>query len=304
MTPLGYVAPVVEPPPAQPEPPESKPEAITAPQPLLPPEGSKPSIYTSSIEIPNELPPAPTVGGTIHVPARHYAPPPGSAKKGGKIAVIIGSILLLGVLGFVLTNRIKASKASQRFTVLLAEAGNAGTTEILMTAPELTHFLNLAANSDTEEKQKQVFQLLAVAKPSDGSDFDGPIATFAATSTQLLPEVRAAMFQEVLEKRMNPDIAPILVEFARNTKDMTSAAASLRAVRASVGENQFEPIFSVVQFHPNADVRKAAEETILEIIRRSSKRGDLASQINKALGSTTDGKARESLQRLKSAAGG
>jgi serine/threonine protein kinase len=301
MAPPGYVAPLVEPTPTEPEPP---PQEITAPQPLLPPEGSKPSIYTSSIEIPDELPPAPTLGGTIHVPARHYNPPPASAKKGGKIAVVIGSVLLLGILGFLLTNRIKASKASQRFNVLLAEAGAAGTTEILMTAPELAHFLDLAANSDTEEKQKQVFQLLAVAKPSDGSDFDGSIATFAATSTQLLPEVRAAMIEEVLAKRMNPAIAPILVEFARNTKDMASAAASLRAVRASAGDSQFEPIFSVVQYHPNAEVRKAAEESILEIIRKSPKRGDYVSQIDKALSSASDGKTRESLQRLKSAAGG
>ncbi|MGL4400484.1 MAG: serine/threonine protein kinase [Luteolibacter sp.] len=294
MAPLGYVAPVVEPePPAQ---------TITAPQPLLPPEGSKPSIYTASIEIPAVAPPAPTVGGTTHVPVRHYTAPQSSAKKGVKIAVISSLVLLLGILGFVLTNRIKASKASQRFTVLLTEASTAGTSEILMTAPELTHFLDLAANSDTEEKQKQVFQLLALAKPSDGSDFDRTIATFATTSTQILPEVRAAMIQEVLEKRTNPVTAPILVEFARNTKDMASAAASLRAARASVGDNEFEPILSVAQYHPNADVRLAAEDSLLEILRKSSKRSDFAKQISKTLTSTTDAKTRQFLQRLRAAA--
>jgi serine/threonine protein kinase len=291
-------------PPASPPPAEPPPQAITAPQPLIPPEGSKPSIYTASIEIPDELPIAPTVSATVRVPAKQYAPPPPAAKKGPKIAIIISAVALVSVLGFLLVNRIKASNASQRFTVLLAEADTAGTSEILITGAELTHFLDLAANSDTEEKQKQVFRLLAVAKPSDGSDFDGPIATFATTTTQLLPEVRAAMFEEVLAKRMNPAIAPVLVEFARNTKDMPSAAAALRAVRTAAGDSQFEPIFSVLQFHPNADVRLAAEESISEILRKSSKRGDLTKQIDKAMSSISDGKIRESLKRLKTAAGG
>jgi serine/threonine protein kinase len=295
MASLGYVAPVVEP--------ETPPQTITAPQPLLPPEGSKPSIYTASIEIPAMDPPTPTVGSTTQAPVRQYTAPPSSAKKGVKIAVISSSVLLLGILGFLLANRIKASKASQRFTILLAEAGTAGTSEIMMTAPELTHFLDLAANADTEEKQKQVFQLLKLAKPSDGSDFDRTIATFTTTSTQILPEVRAAMMQEVLEKRTNPVVAPILVEFARNTKDMASAAASLRAARASAGDSEFEPIFSVAQYHPNAEVRQAAEDSVLEILRKSPKRNDFASQINKALKSTNDAKARQFLQRLQSGAG-
>jgi serine/threonine protein kinase len=304
MAPLGYVAPVAEPPPAEPPPPEPPVQGITAPQPLLPPEGSKPSIYTAPIEIPDNLPPTPTVGGTILVPARHYTAPPSKGKKGRKIGMVIASLLVLGILGFLLSNRIKASKASQRFTVLLAEAATDGTTEILMTGSELQHFLDVAANADTEEKQKQVFQLLALAKPSDGSDFDGPITLFATTSTQLLPEVRAAMILEVLQKRMKPAIVPVLVDFSRSTKDMNSAIAALRAVRSSAGDDQFEAFFSIVQYHPNADLRQAAEESLVEIVRKSSKRSDYAKQINTALGSATDSKIRETLQRLKSASGG
>jgi serine/threonine protein kinase len=305
MAPLGYVAPVVEPPPAEPPPPpEPRPQAITAPQPLLPPEGSKPSIYTAPIEIPDNLPPTPTVGGTILVPARHYKAPPNKGKKIRKITFILVTFLILGILGFLLSTRIKASKASQRFTVLLAEAAKDGTTEILVTGPELEHFLDVAANADTEEKQQQVFQLLGLAKPSDGTDFDGPITQFATTSTQLLPEVRAAMIEGVLGKRMNPAMVPALVDFSRSTKDMNSAIASLRAVRSAAGDAQFDPFFSIVQFHPNAQLRQAAEECLVEILRKSSKRSDFAKQINAGISTVTDSKIRESLQRLKAAAGG
>jgi hypothetical protein len=303
MAPLGYVPPVVEPPPAEP-PPEPPAKPITAPQPLLPPEGSKPSIYTAPNEIPDNLPPTPTVGGTILVPAKHYHAPPGTgAKKGRKTLIIALSIVSLGILGFLLANRIKASKASQRFSTLLVSASEAGTTEIPMTGPELQYFLDLAANADTEEKQKQVFQLLALAKSTDETDFNATISQFTTTSTQLLPEVRAAMIHEVLEKRISPAMAPILVDFSRSTKDIGSAIAALRAVRTVVNDNQFDPFFSVVQGHPDAELRQAAEECLTEILRKSSRRSEFAKQINGALKSITDSKIRESLQRLKTAAG-
>jgi hypothetical protein len=295
----------VEPPPAEPPPPpEPPPQAITAPQPLLPPEGSKPSIYTAPIEIPDNLPPTPTVGGTILVPARHYKAPPNKGKKIRTITLSVVTLLILCILGFLLSTRIKASKASERFTILFAEAAKDGTSEIPMTGPELEHFLDVAANADTEEKQKQVFQLLALAKPSDGSDFDGPITKFTTTSTQLLPEVRATMIHEVLEKRMNPAMVPTLVDFSRSTKDMDSAVASLRAVRSAVDDAQFDPFFSILQFHPNAQLRAVAEENVVEILRKSTKRGDYAKQIHSVLSTTTDSKIRETLQRLKTAAGG
>lgn len=303
MAPPGYVPPVVEPTPAEPPPaPEPAPEVITAPQPLLPPEGSKPSIYSAADEIPENLPTTPTV----LVPAKHYTAPAGIArsKKGRKIAIAVGSIIFLSLLGLLLASRIKASKASQRFSTMLTEAADNGTSEIPMNGAELQHFLDLAANADTEEKQQQVFRLLAIAKPTDGANFDTTITTFVTTTTQLLPEVRAVMIQEVLAKRMNPASVPALVEFARSTPDAVSATAALRAVRPAISDAQFDPFFSIVQGHPNVELRKAAEEGITEILRKTSKRGEYAKLITAALKSTTDSKLREGLQRLKTAAGG
>jgi hypothetical protein len=303
MAPPGYVAPVEEAEPvAAPEPP---PEVITAPQPLLPPEGSKPSIYTAPIEIPDNLPPSPTTP-VILVPAKHYTVPADIArsKKGRKIGIAVASVIFLSLLGFLLVTRIKASKASQRFSTMLVEAGKDETTEIPMNGPELDHFLEVVANADTEEKQKEVFRLLAIAKPTDGANFDATITSFVTTSTQLLPEVRAAMIHDVLEKRMNAASVPALVDFARSTKDIVSATAALRAVRPSIGDAQFDPFFSIVQGHPNAELRKAAEEGITEILRKSSKRGEYVKLINNAVKSITDSKIREGLQRLKTAAGG
>lgn len=303
MAPPGYVPPVIEPETA-PEPiAEPAAQVITAPQPLLPPEGSKPSIYTAPVEIPDNLPPTPT-SPVVFVPAKHYtAPPVSAASKGRKIGLAVLGVVVFALLGLVVLNRIKASKASQRFSNLLVEASAGGSTEILMTGKELDHFLDVAANADTDEKQKEVFKLLAIAKPSDDSNFDSTITEFTTNSVLLLPEVRTTMIHDVIESRMNPGMVPAMVEFARSTKDMDSAVAALQAIRSSVGDPQFEPLFSILQFHPNAELRKAAEESVTEILRKTTRKADYSKQIATALNSTTDSKVKESLGRLKKATG-
>ena len=306
MAPPGYVAPVIEPKPVEPEPapaPEP-PQVITAPQPLLPPEGSKPSIYTSSHEIPDVLPPTPTSSHHV-LPARPYVPThiPKKSGKGLKIAIAAGSLVVIAVIGFFLSNRIKQSKASQRYQVMLVEAAADGTTEIAMTGAEFNRFLEAAANADTEEMQQNIFKALALAKASDGSDIDASLTEFATTSTQILPEVREAMILEVLAKRVNNSMAPALLEFARTSPDARSAVAAIQVLRTAAGDAQFESLLTVVQFSPNAELRKAAEDAATAILKKSGKRGDLAKLVAKALDATSDKKTREPLLRLQAAGG-
>ena len=175
-----------------------------------------------------------------------------------------------------------------------------------MTGPELDHFLEVAANADTEEKQKQVFPPARYRQAHRRREFRRPPSPlFATTSTQLLPEVRAAMIRDVLEKRMNPAIVPALVDFARSTKDIVSAIAALKAVRSSVGDNQFDPFFSIVQVSPECRSPQGRRRShSWKFSAKSGKRGEYAKLINTALNSITDSKIREALQRLKTAAGG
>ncbi len=308
MAPPGYVPPVQEPAPVEPEP-ESEPEpapeppqVITAPQPLLPPEGSKPSIYTSSHEIPDVLPPTPT-SAQHALPARPYVPShtPKSSGKGLKITIAVASLLFIAVLGFILSNRIKQSKASQRYEVMLVEAATDGTTEIPMSGAELNHFLDAAANADTEEKQKNIFKVLALAKASDGSDIDATLTDFITTTTQILPEVRETMILQVLAKRGNSSMAPGLLEFARTTPDVRSAVAAMQIIRTTAGDAQFESLLTVVQFSPNTELRTAAEDAATAILKKSNQRGDLVKLVAKSLEATSDKKAREPLLRLQAA---
>ena len=304
MAPSGYEPPIKEPaPPEETKPEPPAPEIITAPQPLLPPEGSKPSIYTALIEIPDHFPPTPTAGGTYR-PAKKFTPPTevNGSGKAKKFIVSALAIVLLMVLGIMLRNRIQASRASEKFGKMLEAASLTETTDVLMTGQELNQFLEMASGENSEEKQKQLFILLALAKPTDGSDFDSTLGEFVTTSTQLLPEVRLAMIQGVLEKRMTRTMVPRLLEYARSSKDILSAIAALKAIRSSLGDEQFESLLSTVQGHPNEELRKAAEDDIMEIVKKTNNRHDLSKRIQAALNETTSSN-RSSLLRLKTAAG-
>lgn len=301
MAPPGYVPPVQATAPVEPEPAPEPPQVITAPQPLLPPEGSKPSIYTSSHEIPDVLPPTPT-SAPHGLPARPYiAPPPKSSGKGLKIAIAAASLIVIVGLSLILAARIKQSKASQRYEVMLVEAAADGTTEIAMTGAEFNRFLEAAANADTEEKQKNIFKALALAKASDGSDIDASLTAFATTSTQILPEVREAMILEVLALRANNSMAPALLEFARTSPDVRSAVAAMQVLRTAAGDSEFDSLLTVVQFSPKAELRTAAEDAATAILKKSNKRDELAKLVAKSLGATTDKRTREPLLRLQAA---
>jgi serine/threonine protein kinase len=306
MAPPGYVPPAPQPPEAPETQNEPEPPPTTAPQPLLPPEGSKPSIY-----VPDEAP-APV---TTTVPTGRLLPTPNarfskplvpvteSNPKRKIITLSLVALLGVGVVGYFLFDRIKTSRESQRLGNMLVEAAAGSAAEFQLSALDLNYFLELAANADTDEKLKNTLAVLALAKPNDGSNMDTTLAQFTTTSTQLLPEVREAMIRDVLAKRSSTAAVGPLIEFARSTKDSASAIAALKAIRSTAGDDQFEPLLSIVQFHPNAEFRQAAEETATEVLKKSSKRAEFAKAISKAMESVSNPKTREPLQRLLSTAG-
>ena len=187
---------------------------------------------------------------------------------------------------------------------MLAAAGTAGTSGIPMSGAEFDHFLDAVATADTDEKREILFKALYLANANDGTDFDTKVTEFATKGTQMLPEVRAALIRSVLAKRASTTMVPSLTEFARTTNDVRSAVAAIEAIHTTAGDSQFEPILSVMQFHPNADLRKAAEESAAAILKRTRNRSSLLKNLATALGSAKDLKIRESLQRLQTATGG
>jgi len=165
-------------------------------------------------------------------------------------------------------------------------------------------FLNEAANADTEEMQKTIFQLLTIAKPVDRTNFDARLTEFATTSTQLLPETRKALILSVIGKLSNRAMVQSLLDFARKTKDVNSAVAALQILSPFSGDEQLADLLAVVQYHPNIALKQAAEGVLVETLKRSKQRSAFAKQLTQALDGTTDLKTRKTLIKLQSASTG
>jgi serine/threonine protein kinase len=306
MAPPGYVPP---PPPPEPEPtnvPEP-PQTTTAPQPLMPPEGFKPSVHTGPHPIPDSLPVAATVPlnpAPYIAPTRPYVIPQRKKKSsmGPKIGIAAFLLIAIAAVGLLLSKRVKESTESQRGTVLLTQAADPATTEIPISGQELAGFLSDAANADTEAKRENIYQLLVKARPTDSTDFEATLTEFTTTSTQILPEVREALISKVLAPRMTTAMVAPLTDFARATNDPKSAVAAMLALKTWAGDEQFEGLLNVMQFSKNPDLRAAATENAVEIMRKSRKRDDLMKLVDRDLEGSS-GAAREALEKVKAAAG-
>jgi hypothetical protein len=218
------------------------------------------------------------------------------------IAASVAGCLLVGGGSFALYKYSKANESAKRHQKILEAIASTGTHEIPMSATEFAGFIDEVITTDTDEKREAVFRALALAKPNDGSDFETRITEFATKSTQILPELREAIFRAVIAKRATPAMVPALTEFARTSNDANSAAAAMRAMRGAAGDGQFETFLAVVQYHPNAELRTAAVESAEGILSRSKQRPAFAKLIANAVSGTANQKIRESLVRLQTAA--
>jgi serine/threonine protein kinase len=301
LAPPGYV------PPAEPEPVPDPPLPTSAPQPLLPPEGSKPSIHTVPpvvLATPTALV-VPTVA--IH-PTGRVNTKPGirtvqtrkPAISGIKIAISACMGIIAALAGYMLYQRIQASKGSQRYNDIAALAASSAVTEIPMTGPEFAHVIELATTADTDVKRDNTMKALGLASPSDGADFDATIINFATTTDQFLPEDRAMFIRKVIGKRMKETMVVPMLDFARATNDSGSAVAAIESIRSAAGNEQVEDLLGVMQFHPNKDVRRTAAETVVAIKERSKKPSAVIEKIKNSIKDISDPLVREMLTKMTS----
>ena len=228
--------------------------------------------------------------------------PPVKHGRGLGIKLAIGALALgiIAAVGLFLMKRIEASRDSQRYSNLLLEAVKPETREIPMSGAEFTRVLTDRANADTDAKQRSTSLAIEKATPDDSSDLSVISADFITETVEILPEIREVMIREILTKRMAPQKVPDLMEFARSTKDVRSAIAIFEVIAPHAGDDQFEGFLSVSQYHPNADMRKAAEEGAIAVIKRSNSRSKLLGSVEKLL-PDADARSKDILNRVKTA---
>lgn len=298
-----------------------------SPQPLQPPAGSKPSLHTAELVSDSQPPPA--------AAQRSQAPPTAILKRTGshslisstpqthtsvtvlpsapqakrgissalKAMIAITLVILIAIFSWVLVERMKQNRQVEILDKLVSDAARATATELPITKSDLDLLLGKAVDVGFNKHRGSIYKALLIAKATDGTEIDKTITTFV-TSREMLPDVKETLIKDVLRMRKNPVIVPTLVSFAGSTTDTRSAIAALQSVRFMVDEQQFESFIKIIQGTSNSEVRRNAEETAMEIIRKSSIKGQLAEALSLHYITALNNEIRYSLLRLMGACGG
>jgi serine/threonine protein kinase len=275
----------------------------TAPQPLAPPEGFKPSVHSSLQDIPATTPAQPTAGPGHH-PHRPAIPEkkPFKLGKNAKIGIGVGAGVLLLILGLFVMKVSKEKRQARIIAELVTQAEKPGTTEVKVSKATLQLLLKAVAATESNSEIQRIGSVLAVAKSTDGTDVDERVAAFATKVPDLSPLAREVLISEVLRARNNPAIMPAMLEFAAAADNPELVVAALQAVRQMAGDDQFQIFLKLIETTDNNLIRDAAEENIVEILRKTGSLADLTKQIKSAHLSNVKPDIQRSLQRLLSLA--
>ncbi len=292
----------------------------SVPQPLLPPEGSKPSVHTSLQPLPEAGPPvtqvvqlAPAqiiaaqtgpvrIVATNPIPQEFLHPKKRGLRKTEK--AIIGAVL--GVVALVIAIFLMKSGGSddrEMLAGLLAEAEQLDATQVMVDRGKLNALLD-ATTAGTDPQRPLVLKALSLATASDATDVDGTITEFTVGSSDLTTETREGLLREVLRKRRNPASVAALLAFANSTKEPRLAAAALDAVRFTASEEHLTAFIEIITTTSSEETRKAAEESLAELIRKSKLPSVIRNPLVAAYKNSTKPEIRHCLLRLLARCGG
>jgi serine/threonine protein kinase len=276
------------------------------PQPLTPPEGSKPSVHTTSQSLPEPEPvlAAPVRTAQVVVPQVAAGPKPKrklSSTALSTIAALLG--LMVVFLGWFLLDRSRKNHVTKQYNEMIGMAAKGDATEVPVNQVKLKILLESAANTAANEQRPTIYKALLLAKPTDGTDVDAGIVEFA-TKREMLPDVREALIRDVLRMRKNPAVVGPLMSFARSTTDSRAAVSAIQAVRFMADESHFDSFLETLQFTDKPEIRSAIEDTMAQIIRKAPNRESFATRLAPAYAASLNESVRHTLLRLIGRAGG
>lgn len=323
--------PLPEPVVAQPEPVVPQPESTAPaepviepakgiPQPLTPPEGSKPSVHRVETPAPQATPSL--VVTPISAPLTTASPraktqpqtqeaaspaaKPAKRKLSNAAKTTIAAVLGIAVviLGWYLLDRSGKNYETKRYNEMMKKVAVPGTTELVIDSRDLQILLRLAAHVSANENRVEISTALFLAKANDASDFDAIIAKFATETKEMLPEVRKSLIRDVIRKRNNPSVVPILMAYASKTDDANAAIAALEGIRFMADDKQFDNFLKIILTTSNQKVRKAAEDSLAVVIGKSSSHEELGERLASAYENAKGDDVRHALLRLLGSSGG
>jgi serine/threonine protein kinase len=252
----------------------------TAPQPLAPPEGFKPSVHTSLHDLPDTQPTQAAAPQPSHpVPAKKKGFKLG---KNAKIGLAIVAGIILAALGVVLMNLAKENREAKTVAGLVEEAAKPGTKEMNIDGKSLRLILKAVTKTESNTELQKIGRTLAIAKSTDGTDLDERVAAFIIKGPELPIRAKEILISEVLRVRNNPIIKPAMLEFVASSDNPQLVVAALQAIRQMPSDNEFETMLNIIKTTDNNLIREAAVINTEEILLKSSNVGNLTKQLESA----------------------
>ena len=323
--------PVAGPPPPVAVAPPPPPAAAPPPAAVLKPAAAAVQVPSSRLAVgPKPAAPAPAAGGALP-PAGGALPPAGGAlggyrpgaaaqqqaqpaaapvvpqkpglSNGAKVALVVVLGLMVVLAGFFVLGKSGTNKRVEIYNRLVKVAAEDSAKEVPVNKSELQVLLEAATDTAANKQRQTVYKALWLAKATDGTDVDATIAE-VATKQAMSPDVREVLIRDVLRKRKNPSVVPMLMDFCRSTDDTRAAIAAIQACRFMATDKEFPKYVEIVEFNSNASIRQAAEENIGEILKKAPNREELGTKIISAQAGAVNDEVKYALTRLLGPAGG
>jgi serine/threonine protein kinase len=279
----------------------------TAPQPLAPPEGFKPSVHTSRQEL------ASTEQTKTHSSAEagqkaaatqpahrahHPAKPPSTLQKAARIAIMVSAAILLIIAGIVVMKWSQIKRDNQTVVDLTALADRPDASTVQVTAATLKLLLESMVKETSDTGLQSLGKALTLAEATDGTDVDAQIVEYATKRPDMSANATDILVGTVLRTRNRPVILPSMLEFATTCKDPVLVVSALQAIRQMSDDSQFEACLKLIETADNNNVRDAAELNLEAILRKSRNVANLTQKLNTAREGNVNPQIQKTLQRL------
>lgn len=319
------VAPIISPPP--PAPVVAAP-VVAAPAPPPPPVVAKPALQagpaliaparpvatsvaspTSALNLPTAAAPTSGPDSTAAVAA---VPRPAVAKKKpmsnsakAVLATVLG--LLVIIIAAVLISTNAKSKINKRYNALVELAALSNTKELPVTSKDLEILMNSATSLAASSSRETVYKALYIAESADGSNIDATLVNYTL-QTPMNEDIRVNLLSRVIAGRIkrghaDESTAEALIAFIKSNPKPTSAAAAVGALREMATDAHFPDLLQLLQFAGDANIRKACEEVVVQIVKKSSNRSALEQSAEPAFATASSPEVKQALLRVLGATG-
>jgi hypothetical protein len=221
------------------------------------------------------------------------------------LATVLGLFVIIAAAVLISTSA--KSKINKRYNALVELAAMSNTKELPVSSKDLDILLTSATSLAASSSRETVYKALYIAESADGSDVDAKLVNFVL-QTPMNEDIRVNLISRVIAGRIkrghaSESTAEALIAFIKSNPKPTSAAAAVSAIREMANDSHFAALMELLQFSGDANIRKACEEVLVGIVKKSSARATLDQSAEPAFSSASSPEVKQALLRILGATG-